>query len=150
MLYLGIIVAIVSYGLDLFVLFNLLYLNEWNPAIEPFIQPSISKWIFAGCIILSLVLLVIDWIGGLRTIRGGSISGIYLHGVAVGWSCVFGGWGMKLRHGEKPDRMDTGYRRFLVFKELTEKRSKREYVVLATYFAFGGMDIYSFVEMEFG
>ncbi|RPA84988.1 hypothetical protein BJ508DRAFT_189856, partial [Ascobolus immersus RN42] len=137
-LYIGIIVAIISYGLDLFVLFNLLYLDEWNPAIEPAIDPSISKWIFAGCIILSLVLLIIDWIGGWRTIRSGSISGIYLHAIAVSWSCVFGGWGMKLQRGQRPDRMDTGYRRFLVFKELTEKRSKREYVVLATYFAFKG------------
>ncbi|PUU72800.1 hypothetical protein B9Z19DRAFT_1166687 [Tuber borchii] len=34
---------------------------------------------------------------------------------------------------------DTGWKRFLVFAKLTEKRSRRDYVVLLTYFSFKGV-----------
>lgn len=44
------------------------------------------------------------------------------------------------------DRSDTGFKRFLVFKELTARRSVREYIALFSYFSFHGWIRLAFAE----
>ena len=49
--------------------------------------------------------------------------------IALRWHSMRGGRGKE----------DTGWKRFLVFAKLTEKRGRRDYVALFTYFSFKGI-----------
>lgn len=79
---------------------------------------------FAVCIIISFVLLVLRWLRAIRAIRSGSIAQSYLDSLAVRIQSI--------RMGEN----GRGWRRFLVFAELTKDRKGAEYVALFTYFSF--------------
>ncbi|KAI1986846.1 Potassium transporter [Ophidiomyces ophidiicola] len=123
-LYITIFTSIAVYGVDSFTAINLLVFSRWSSQIKPKIPFTISKWIFAGCIILSFVLLAYRWIRAIRVIRSGGVAPSYLDPVAVRIQST--------RMGSEGQ----GYRRFLVFAELTKSRKGADYVALFTYFNF--------------
>lgn len=117
------IVSISVYAVDTFTAVNLLAFDKWAGQIKPEIPLNISRWIFAGCIILSFVLLIYRWVRAIRVMRQGGVAKSYLDPLAVRVQCIR--WG-KAR----------GWKRFLVFAELTKSRKGADYVALFTYFSF--------------
>lgn len=118
------IVSISIYVVDTFVAVNLLAFNKWAGQIQPAIPFEISRWVFAGCIILSFVLLIERWIRAVRVMRQGGVAKSYLDPLAVRVQSI--------RMGAN----GRGYRRFLVFAELTKSRKGADYVALFSYFSF--------------
>ena len=80
----------------------------------------------SGCIILSYVLLGFRWWRAIRAMKSGVVAASYLDPLAVRVQSV--------RMGAS----GRGWRRFLVFAELTKGRKGAEYVALFTYFSFEG------------
>lgn len=117
-------VSLAVYGVDIFTAVNLLAFSKWAGQIKPTIPFNISRWIFAVCIIISFVLLVVRWLHAIRAIRSGSIAHSYLDSLAVRIQSI--------RMGSK----GRGWKRFLVFAELTKSRKGAEYVALFSYFSF--------------
>jgi hypothetical protein len=118
-------VSIAVYAVDTFTAVNLLAFSRWSSQIKPKIPFHISRWIFAGCIIASFVLLVLRWIRTIRVMRSDSIAESYLDPLAVRVQSI--------RFGKA-----RGYRRFLVFAELTKSKKGADYVALFAYFSFEG------------
>ena len=121
------IISVAVYAVDLFTAANLLFFNRWSGQVKPVISFKIARWIFAACILFSLVLLVYRWIRALRVIKSGVVAASYLDPLAVRIQSV------------RPGARGQGWRRFLVFAALTEGRKGAEYVALFTYFSFEGM-----------
>ena len=117
------VVSLSVYAVDSFTAVNLLVFDKWAGQIKPEIPLNISRWIFAGCIILSFVLLFYRWVRAIRVMRQGGVANSYLDPLAVRVQCIR--WG-KAR----------GWKRFLVFAELTKSRKGADYVALFTYFSF--------------
>ncbi|KAI5807361.1 hypothetical protein DFH27DRAFT_315664 [Peziza echinospora] len=128
-IFVSIIISLGGYAADVYTAVNLLILNKWSSKLAPVVEFKISKWIFAGCIILSFVLLAFEWAIAIRVLRGNGVADTYLDSIAQRWTCVFGGRGRK---------EDSGWKRFLVFARLTKSKSGVDYVALFTYFSFKG------------
>jgi hypothetical protein len=112
------------YGVDTFTAVNLLAFSRWAGQIEPTIPFHISRWIYAVCIIISFALLIYRWMVAIRAIRSKSIARSYLNSLAVRIQSI------------RPGRRGRGWKRFLVFAELTKSKKGAEYVALFTYFSF--------------
>ena len=123
-LYVFLLVSLAVYAVDIFTAVNLLAFSRWAGQIKPAIPFEISRWIFAACIIVSFVLLVLRWLNAIRAIRSHGIAQSYLDPLAMRVQSV--------RMGQR----GRGWRRFLVFAELTKHRKGAEYVALYTYFSF--------------
>lgn len=119
--FLGISIAV--YAVDTFTAINLLVFDKWSSQIQPKIPFKISRWIFAGCIIASFVLLAYRWFRAIRVMRSGGIAESYLDPLAVRVQSI--------RLGKSK-----GYRRFLVFAEMTKSKKGADYVALFAYFSF--------------
>lgn len=117
------VVSLSVYAVDTFTAINLLAFDRWAGQIKPEIPLNISRWIFAGCIILSFVLLVYRWMRAIRVMRQGGVAKSYLDPLAVRVQSVRWGSGK-------------GWKRFLVFAELTKSRKGADYVALFAYFSF--------------
>lgn len=117
------LVSLAVYGVDTFTAVNLLAFSRWASQIQPSIPFHISRWIFAACIIASFVLLGFRWIHTIRVIRSGSIAESYLDPLAVRVQS------MRIGRGQ-------GFKRFLVFAELTKSKKGADYVALFAYFSF--------------
>ncbi|KAJ5650557.1 uncharacterized protein N7484_004280 [Penicillium longicatenatum] len=124
-LWIMLIVSVSVYGVDIFTAVNLLAFSRWSGRVEPAIPFKISRWIFAVCIIVSLTLLVYRWIFAIRAMRSGSITRSYLDPLAV-----------RIQSFRVIERKGRGWKKFLVFAELTKSKKGAEYVALYTYFAF--------------
>ncbi|PKK48879.1 hypothetical protein CI102_7759 [Trichoderma harzianum] len=122
-LWMGLIISLTVYGVDTFTAVQLLVFNRWSSEIEPAIPFSVSKWIFSVCIILSFVNLGFEWIRAARKIKRGNVAEVYLDSLAVRWESI------RLGSGQ-------GFKRFLVFTELTKSKKGAEYIALFTYFSF--------------
>jgi hypothetical protein len=70
------------YAVDVYTCVKLLAFNEWSSMVKPYLSFRISKWLFAACIICSVVLLAFDFIRGIRIYRTRNISLIYTNGFA--------------------------------------------------------------------
>ena len=79
-----------------------------------------SKWIFAACIMISYILYAYQWVRAIRVIRRGGVAESYLDPLAVQLQSMRG----------------KGWKRFLVFTELTNSRKGADYVALFVYFQF--------------
>ncbi|KAK2872141.1 hypothetical protein FQN49_002532, partial [Arthroderma sp. PD_2] len=123
-LYINVLLSLAVYALDTFTAVNLLAFSRWSSQIKPEIPLDISKWIFAGCIILSLVLLVYRWLRAIRVINSGGVAQCYLDPIAVKVQSI------------RTSNRASGWRRFLVFAELTKSRKGADYVAIFTYFNF--------------
>lgn len=119
------LVSCAVYGVDTFTAVNLLAFSRWSGRVEPAIPFRISRWIFAVCILVSFALLIYRWMLAIRAMRSGSITRSYLDPLAVRVQCfrVF-------------TREGRGWKRFLVFAELTKSKKGAEYVALYAYFSF--------------
>ncbi|ODV60352.1 Kch1p ASCRUDRAFT_35694, partial [Ascoidea rubescens DSM 1968] len=74
---------------DIYTCINLLVFNKWtNDEIQPIIPFEISRWLFSGCILLSIVLIIIDWIKGVKLYFTRNISLTYLNSVSRFLWCV--------------------------------------------------------------
>ncbi|KAI0129519.1 hypothetical protein BJ170DRAFT_277435 [Xylariales sp. AK1849] len=124
-LFLSLFISIAVYSVDTFTAVNLLAFGKWSSQIEPttLIPFDVSKWIFAICIIASFVNLAFEHIRAMRVMKRGSVAESYLDNLAVRLESVRPGRGQ-------------GFRRFLVFAELTKSKKGAEYVALFTYFSF--------------
>jgi hypothetical protein len=113
------------YAVDTFTAVNLLAFNKWSSSIEPsqLIPFDASKWIFSGCIILSFINLAFEHIRARKIMNRGSVAESYLDNLAVRLESTRMGGGR-------------GWKRFLVFAELTKSKKGAEYVALFTYFSF--------------
>ncbi|OAT08639.1 pheromone-regulated membrane protein 6 [Blastomyces gilchristii SLH14081] len=123
-LWISVFISIAVYGVDTFTAVNLIAFNRWSTEAEQLIPRYISKWIFAGCIMLSFVFLIYRWIRAIRVMKQGGVAQSYLDPLAVRIQSI--------RVGEKGQ----GWRRFLVFYELTKSKKGADYVALFTYFNF--------------
>ncbi|KAI9878925.1 MAG: hypothetical protein M1830_010109 [Pleopsidium flavum] len=123
-LYIFLLTSIAVYGVDTFTAVNLLVFDRWSGQIKPIIPFAISKWIFAVCIVLSWIFLVYRWIRALRAMKSGSVAASYLDPLAVRIQSI------------RMGKTGRGWRRFLVFAELTKSKKGAEYVALFTYFSF--------------
>lgn len=124
LIYVFLLVSVAVYGVDTFTAVNLLAFSRWAGSIEPAIPFKVSRWIFAVCIIVSFALLIYRWLRAIRAMRSGSIAHSYLDSLAVRIQSI--------RMGQN----GRGWRRFLVFAELTKSRKGAEYVALFAYFSF--------------
>lgn len=112
------IVAVAVYGADTFTAVNLLAFDKWSSQIQPTIPLEYSKWIFAVCIIISWVLCAFEWVRAIRVIRRGSVAESYMDPLAVTLQSM------------RPQ----GWKRFLVFAELTKSKKGLDYIALFVYF----------------
>jgi hypothetical protein len=117
------VVSISVYAVDTFTAVQLLAFDRWAGKIKPEIPLNISRWIFAGCIILSFILLIYRWVRAIRVMRQGGVAKSYLDPLAVRVQSIRWGQGK-------------GWKRFLVFAELTKSRKGADYVALFAYFSF--------------
>lgn len=117
------IVSVSVYAVDTFTAINLLAFNKWAGQIKPTVPLKYTRWIFAGCIIFSFVMLLYRWLRALKAMRGGKIAKSYLDPLAVRVECIRMGQGH-------------GWKRFLVFAELTKSRKGADYVALFAYYSF--------------
>ncbi|KAF4991599.1 hypothetical protein FGRMN_7718 [Fusarium graminum] len=123
-LWLMLFVSVAVYVVDSFTAVNLLVFDRWSSKIDPAISFDVTKWIFSICIILSFVNLAYEGIRAFRVIRRGNVAESYLDNLAVRWECI--------RLGSQ------GWKRFLVFAELTKSKEGAQYIALFTYFNFQG------------
>ena len=125
-LWFNLFISVSVYAVDTFTAVNLLAFDRWSGQIEPAIPLNISRWIFAGCIILSFVLLFYRWLRAIRVMKGSGVAQSYLDPLAVRIQSV--------RMGKE----GRGWKRFLVFAELTKSRKGADYVALFTFYSFEG------------
>lgn len=116
------------YAVDIFTAVNLLAMDGFvgvKPS-DQHIPLNVSRWIFATCIILSFIFLGFEWYRAVGVIRRGSVAESYLDPIAV------------IVQSIRVDKNGHGYKRFLVFAELTRSRRGIDYVALFVYFQFKG------------
>jgi len=116
------LIGVAVYVLDTYTAVNLLVYDQWSSQIKPALAFKYSKWIFAICILLSWALCIIEWIRAVRVIRRGGVAESFLDPLAVTLQSI------------RPH----GWKRFLVFTELTKSKKGADYVALFVYFAFKG------------
>ena len=112
------VISISIYAVDTFTAVNLLVFDKWAGQIQPSIPFRISRWIFAGCIILSFIFLIYRCIRATRVIKQGGVAKSYLDPLAVRWQSI------------RMGKQGRGFKRFLVFAELTKSRKGADYVEL--------------------
>ncbi|KAF2083693.1 hypothetical protein K490DRAFT_17777, partial [Saccharata proteae CBS 121410] len=120
------LVGVAVYGADTFTAVNLLAFDKWSSQIDPAVDMSITKWIFAGCILFSWVLCGYEWFRAIRVIRRGGVADSYLDPLAV------------VLQSERVYSGGQGWNRFLVFAELTKSKKGTDYIALFVYFQFKG------------
>jgi hypothetical protein len=125
-LWILIIISGAVYAADAFTAVNLLAFNKWSSQVKPKIDFNITKWVFAVCIIVSYVFLIYRWIRAIRVVRSGSVAECYLEPLAAIFQSV------------RLTKEGQGWRRFLVFAELTKSRKGVDYIALFVYFQFKG------------
>lgn len=125
-LWFSLLLSTAVYAVDSFTAVNLLVFDRWSSEIRPAIPIDISKWIFSVCILLSFVNLGFEAVRAIRVMRRGNVAECYLDNLAVRWESI--------RMGE-----GQGYRRFLVFAELTKSKKGAEYIAIFTYFNLQGL-----------
>ncbi|KAH8590558.1 hypothetical protein B0O99DRAFT_301330 [Bisporella sp. PMI_857] len=123
-LWISLVISIAVYGIDTFTAVNLLAFDRWSGEVQPYIPFNISKWIFSACIIASWVNLGYEYLRAMRVMKRGAVAESYLDSLAVRLQSIRMG-----KHGR-------GWRRFLVFAELTKSKKGAEYVALFSYFSF--------------
>ncbi|KAF6818551.1 vacuolar membrane protein [Colletotrichum plurivorum] len=122
-LWLMLVISLAVYGVDLFTAINLLAFDRWSSEIDPAIDFKISKWIFSISIIASFINLGFEQVRAMRVMKRGNVAECYLDNIAVRLESIRMGKGQ-------------GWRRFLVFAELTKSKKGAEYIALFTYFSF--------------
>ena len=123
-LWILVFVSCAVYAADAFTAVNLLAFNKWSSQVQPKVPFEVAKWIFAITIIISYIFLVYRGIRAFRVMRSGSVTECYLEPMAAIWQS------MRLTSSGR------GWRRFLVFAELTKSKKGANYIALFVYFQF--------------
>ncbi|KAF1832823.1 hypothetical protein BDW02DRAFT_408351 [Decorospora gaudefroyi] len=123
-LWILVLVSCAVYAADAFTAVNLLAFDKWTSQIKPAVPFEIAKWIFAITIIISYVFLAYRWFMALRVMRTGSVTECYLDPLAA------------ILQSMRLTKNGQGWRRFLVFAELTKSKKGANYVALFVYFQF--------------
>ncbi|EMD88630.1 hypothetical protein COCC4DRAFT_60706 [Bipolaris maydis ATCC 48331] len=123
-LWILVLVSCAVYAADAFTAINLLAFDKWTSTIKPAVPFEIAKWIFAITIIISYVFLLYRWIRTMRVMRTGSVTECYLEPLAAIWQSM------------RITSSGQGWRRFLVFAELTKSKKGVNYIALFVYFQF--------------
>ncbi|KAJ8117931.1 hypothetical protein OPT61_g967 [Boeremia exigua] len=123
-LWILVLISCAVYAADAFTAVNLLAFNKWSSQVQPKVPFEVAKWIFAITIIISYVFLVYRGIRAFRVMRSGSVTECYLEPMAAIWQS------MRLTSSGR------GWRRFLVFAELTKSKKGANYIALFVYFQF--------------
>ncbi|KAH3681501.1 hypothetical protein WICPIJ_007524 [Wickerhamomyces pijperi] len=76
------ILKTVLFGVDIYTCVKLLAFNEWTSEVTPFLSFKISKWLFAGCIIASVVFVIYDASKGIKIFASKNISLTYTNSFA--------------------------------------------------------------------
>jgi Fungal potassium channel len=118
------LISIAVYAVDTFTAINLLVFSRWASQIKPAIPFSVSRWIFAICIIISFVLLAFRWLHTVRVLKSDGVAESYLDPLAARVQSI--------RVGHQC------WKRFLVYAELTKSKKGADYVALFSYFSFEG------------
>ncbi|KAK4043102.1 hypothetical protein C8A01DRAFT_13294 [Parachaetomium inaequale] len=124
-LWFSLIISLAVYAVDVFTAYQLLAFNKWSSQIEPaqFIPFDISKWIFTVCILLSFANLAYEYFRAVTIMRRGSVAECFLDSLAARLESI------RMGNGR-------GWKRFLVFAELTKSKKGAEYIALFTFFSF--------------
>ncbi|ODA82348.1 hypothetical protein RJ55_00855 [Drechmeria coniospora] len=122
-LWFNLFLSVAVYAVDIFIAVNLLAFSRWSSKIKPAIPIDVSKWIFSGCIIASFVNLAFEGIRAARVMKRRNVAECYMDSLAARWESI------RLGSGQ-------GWKRFLVFTELTKSNKGAEYIALFTYFNF--------------
>ncbi|KAL1840319.1 hypothetical protein VTJ49DRAFT_572 [Mycothermus thermophilus] len=124
-LWISLVISIAVYAVDVFTAYQLLAFNKWSSQVEPaqFIPFDISKWIFTICILLSFANLAYEYFRAITIMRRGSVAECFLDSLAARLESI------RLGSGR-------GWKRFLVFAELTKSKKGAEYIALFTFFSF--------------
>ncbi|KAL2135773.1 hypothetical protein VTI74DRAFT_6978 [Chaetomium olivicolor] len=124
-LWFSLFISIAVYAVDVFTAYQLLAFNRWSSQIEPtqIVPFDVSKWIFSVCIILSFVNLAYEYFRAIAIMRRGSVAECFLDSLAARLESIRIGSGR-------------GWKRFLVFAELTKSKKGAEYIALFTFFSF--------------
>lgn len=127
----SLLVSIAVYGIDTFTAVNLLAYDKWAGKINPSqtVSFNVTKYVFSICIILSWANLAYEYMRALRVMNRGAVVESYLDTLAVRLQCI------------RWTKSGRGWRRFLVFAELTKSKKGAEYVALFSYFALQGKQI---------
>jgi hypothetical protein len=123
-LWILVLISCAIYLADGFTAVNLLAFNNWSSQVKPAVPFEIAKWIFAITIIVSYVFLLYRYYRAVRVIKSGSVTECYLEPVAAIWQSM------------RITKAGQGWRRFLVFAELTKSKKGANYVALFVYFQF--------------
>lgn len=119
-MYIGLFISLAVFASDIYTAVILVGYDKWSSEINPTVPISISRWIFAGCIILSTLIVFIDLVIGIRILRKKNISRTYTNSVARSLYSI------------------KSYNYFCLFAKITKSRSKTEYLSLFVYFALKG------------
>ncbi|KAL2115954.1 hypothetical protein VTJ04DRAFT_10209 [Mycothermus thermophilus] len=124
-LWVSLVISCAVYAVDVFTAYQLLAFNKWSSQIEPtqLIPFDISKWIFTICILLSCANLAYEFFRAIAIMRRGSVAECFLDSLAARLESI------RLGSGK-------GWKRFLVFAELTKSKKGAEYIALFTFFSF--------------
>lgn len=117
----SLVLSVMIYTIDSFIAINLLFFGQLFSEIKLSIPFDVAKWVFSGSVILSLINLTFRALRAIRVIKHGSIAKCYMDSLALRWESIRFGSGQ-------------GWRRFLVFAKLTERKKVMEYIALLTYF----------------
>jgi hypothetical protein len=123
-LWILVIISCAIYLADGFTAVNLLAFNNWSSQVKPAVPFDVAKWIFAITIIISYVFLLYRYYRAVRVIKSGSVTECYLEPVAAIWQSM------------RITKAGQGWRRFLVFAELTKSKKGANYIALFVYFQF--------------
>lgn len=123
-LWILVLISCAVYAADAFTAVNLLAFNKWSSQVQPKVPFEVAKWIFAITIIISYVFLAYRFLRAFRVMRSGSVTECYLEPMAAIWQS------MRLTSSGR------GWRRFLVFAELTKSKKGANYIALFVYFQF--------------
>jgi hypothetical protein len=124
-LWFSLFISLAVYAVDIFTAVQLLGFNRWSSQIEPaqFIPFDVSKYIFTVCILLSCANLAFEYFRAVAIMRRGSVAECFLDSLAARLESIRMGSGR-------------GWKRFLVFAELTKSKKGAEYIALFTFFSF--------------
>jgi len=124
-LWFSILLSLTVYAVDTFTAYQLLAFNAWSSQVRPsqLIPFDVSKWIFSVCIILSFINLGFEHFRARQIMKRGSVAESFLDNLAVRLESIRMGKGR-------------GWKRFLVFAELTKSKKGSEIIALFSYFSF--------------
>lgn len=125
-LWFSLILSVAVYAVDVFTAYQLLAFGKWSSTIEAtkLVNFDVTKYIFAVCIILSFVNLAYEYFRAIAIMRRGSVAECFLDSLAARLESI--------RLGSS----GRGWKRFLVFAELTKSKKGAEYIALFTFFSF--------------